>query len=670
LYSGWILPGGVHPTGPKVALIACEVIIIFVLLLMQLAAKPRSLAIPTLLIFAPMVAVPLLLYAVTMHPEIFETDDTPLGNVTVRWAVVMPIFALGVVCMLWGLILLLIRLARRGNKVWIPILVGAVVVFFLCPLPLLVAYFFVGWVTLRPNVEQSEERHGFSDSPVADARTYPASFAKSSSPAPTMITGPEFVIKRFDPKSDKPVTREALGSKITEDEGGWRIDHGAVSNLPQPSLEASPLLLLFEVKGAKIAGCRVTMRAQVKTEAKDPFSQACLEIDTANAGVAKMGPIRNGSTNWSPYEITWDKFEDINPPLFKINARIAWNTSVWIKDLEVVAVRPPGSLINPMQVVESIEPPRFNETIIKKFDPKTDKPFQTEVASARAKVEGTMWVFSTDAAGPDGTSQLILFEIPKQKLANETVIVRLKMKTEKVSGYATVNLAVNGTRYDWVGRYGNNMSTGTTDWKSYELRHDCKEPNPVDLGMVAEIAGHGVLWLKDIEVVKVPTSLQPPRKAQSNEVILKKFTPKEDKPITTEVQMRRVTTEDDGWKIELMGVSELGSRENLPRVHLFQVPAPAKGPSRLTLRFKVKVENVDSAVFEARLQYGVGDQIFKGRTLEGTTNWADHEIAWDASTLEKADAIALDLVLRSKDSSSKATVWIKDVELVKAPRPE
>jgi hypothetical protein len=181
--------------------------------------------------------------------------------------------------------------------------------------------------------------------------------------------------------------------------------------------------------------------------------------------------------------------------------------------------------------------------------------------------------------------------------------------------------------------------------------------------------------VKDLEAVTIPKPPEPAanqKKDAAKETVLKKFDPKTDKPITNEVRMRKVSADDEGWKIELQGLSELGSLENVPVVHLFEVQGVPSQPVRIAFRFKVKTDQIEDARFDVHLRYPSGRYItdafvFKSRTIEGSTNWTSYEISWNAGQLEKADAISFDLLMRAKDGSNKATVWIKDVELVKTP---
>ena len=78
------------------------------------------------------------------------------------------------------------------------------------------------------------------------------------------------------------------------------------------------------------------MRAQVKTEGKNIPSEACLEIDNGERAMGSLGSVRKGSTNWAPYEVSWNCPPNMSPESLKVNVLIVWNGSIWIKDLELV----------------------------------------------------------------------------------------------------------------------------------------------------------------------------------------------------------------------------------------------------------------------------------------------------------------------------------------------
>ena len=57
--------------------------------------------------------------------------------------------------------------------------------------------------------------------------------------------------------------------------------------------------------------------------------------------------------------------------------------------------------------------PSTKETVLKKFDPKMDKPFQTEVDDRRVTVDGDAWRIDARARPPAAVaSALRLFDLP------------------------------------------------------------------------------------------------------------------------------------------------------------------------------------------------------------------------------------------------------------------
>ncbi|MFL5340639.1 MAG: protein kinase domain-containing protein [Gemmataceae bacterium] len=149
--------------------------------------------------------------------------------------------------------------------------------------------------------------------------------------------------------------------------------------------------------------------------------------------------------------------------------------------------------------------------------------------------------------------------------------------------------------------------------------------------------------------------------------MLKKFDPKTDKPITSEIGGRKVTVEGDEWKIEKSGTPELGSENNTPRVRLFELIHSPGVQGRLFLRFKARTEKVNPAFLELRTQW-IGDhgQEAKSKQILGSTNWTDYEVALNIGrpTNEERVTISVDLLVQ-KDLRDNAIVWLKDVELVK-----
>jgi uncharacterized protein (TIGR03067 family) len=603
-----------------------------------------------------------------------------------------------------------------------------------------------------------------------------------ASPPPTTVGTPpskETVLKKFDPKTDKPITNSAEGRKVSEQDGGWQVELQGPPFLGE--IDKAPRTELFELRQPVVAGCRVTLRAQLKTELTAAIgtnvSGFALELDVGPIGAAaKIGPVRRDETNWSNYEVSIDWLRLTNPETLKINARLAAGKGkVLINELQIVTT--------PLLDLPAPKKNGANESILFRFTP-DQKPITTELLFKTIKPEKDGWQIADGSSGGSvehGGPHLRLFELAKPEVAGRRVTVRCKIRSEKVSW---AHLYLRGDQDDpWL-TLGRKIE-GTTNWTDYEFSYEPGLRGQLDrLGVDASL-DRGAIWLKDLEIVKTPSAeflelqrLQgswqavqgeedgkplteeqvkgwrvtvtdrsfaldkgpnsykgeissltvdrephpatvqlmkggpalfllydlegdtwkvcgrPPgtytqvfdskagwlvtfkriptgKPRAENEIVLKKFDPKIDKPVTQQVNYRKVTTEANEWRIELQGVSELGNLDQVSRIHLFEAPGPPNEQSRITLRFKVKTEDVNDARLDVHVRRAaLDDVVVKGRVIEGTTNWTTHEISWDGNMTSKPASVAIDLLMRAKDGTTKAIVLLKDVELVKTPLPK
>jgi hypothetical protein len=119
-----------------------------------------------------------------------------------------------------------------------------------------------------------------------------------------------------------------------------------------------------------------------------------------------------------------------------------------------------------------------------------------------------------------------------------------------------------------------------------------------------------------------------------------------------------ITVEGDGWLIE--------AREEQV-VRLFEVAAPDAEKCLLIYRATMKSENLAGRAFLemwCRLP-GRGEFFSRGlnQPLKGTTDWASYEIPFRLKKGQRPDLIKLNVAVQGSGK-----VWIKDVELLKAPR--
>ncbi len=128
-----------------------------------------------------------------------------------------------------------------------------------------------------------------------------------------------------------------------------------------------------------------------------------------------------------------------------------------------------------------------------------------------------------------------------------------------------------------------------------------------------------------------------------------------DAPITSS----GVTADEGAWRIE---------RSSTGPVPLFEVPQPnGLDGVILTYRAHMKAENVNGkAYLEMWVRVpGRGEFFSRGlaQPLTGTSGWATYEIPF----LLNEKGVRADLVKLNVAFEGGGTVWIKDVELLKAP---
>jgi len=128
-----------------------------------------------------------------------------------------------------------------------------------------------------------------------------------------------------------------------------------------------------------------------------------------------------------------------------------------------------------------------------------------------------------------------------------------------------------------------------------------------------------------------------------------------DTPITA----TGVTADEDGWRIE---------RASAGPVPLFEVALPGLENATLTYRVRMKASDVTGkAYLEMWVRVpGRGEFFSRGlaQPLQGTSGWASYEIPFFLNEKGvKADLVKLSVAFEG----GGGTVWVKDIELLKAP---
>ena len=128
-----------------------------------------------------------------------------------------------------------------------------------------------------------------------------------------------------------------------------------------------------------------------------------------------------------------------------------------------------------------------------------------------------------------------------------------------------------------------------------------------------------------------------------------------DAPITTS----GVTGDDGGWRIE---------RSTAGSVPLYEVSSPGLENALLTYRARMKASDVKGkAYLEMWVRVpGRGEFFSRGlaQPLTGTSGWASYEIPFSLNERGvRADLVKLNVAFEG----GGGTVWMKDIELLRAP---
>jgi hypothetical protein len=137
---------------------------------------------------------------------------------------------------------------------------------------------------------------------------------------------------------------------------------------------------------------------------------------------------------------------------------------------------------------------------------------------------------------------------------------------------------------------------------------------------------------------------------------VKAFSPGRDKPIT----LTGVTAEGGGWRIDATAAGP---------VRLFEVAGATCEACRLVYRAKVKSRDLAAPAFlEMWVRIPAKGQFFSrglDQTVSGSVDWTSVEIPFFLQKGQQADLVKLNVSLQGTGGS----LWIKDVELLRAPLP-
>lgn len=127
----------------------------------------------------------------------------------------------------------------------------------------------------------------------------------------------------------------------------------------------------------------------------------------------------------------------------------------------------------------------------------------------------------------------------------------------------------------------------------------------------------------------------------------------------TPISATGVTADEGGWRIARVGAGA---------VPLFEVPSSGLEGVVLTYRARMKASDVaGKAYLEMWVRVPGRGEFFSrglGQPLNGSSGWASYEIPFVLNEKDvRADLVKLNVAF----DGGGGTVWIKDVELLKAP---
>ena len=144
--------------------------------------------------------------------------------------------------------------------------------------------------------------------------------------------------------------------------------------------------------------------------------------------------------------------------------------------------------------------------------------------------------------------------------------------------------------------------------------------------------------------------------AVSGVEVVRLFSPARDKPLTR----TGVAVDQGGWRIEPASAGP---------VRLFEVAGSSCEACRLVYRAKVKTRNLSAPAFlEMWVRVpGKGQFFSRGldQTVSGSVDWTSIEIPFFFQKGQRADLVKLNVSFQG----DKGSLWVKDVELLKAPLP-
>jgi serine/threonine protein kinase len=448
---------------------------------------------------------------------------------------------------------------------------------------------------------------------------------------------------------------------------------------------------LFEVSEPKVeAGRRLVFRAKMRTaELLGAYLEMqCRFADGIVVTSQKPALLAKGNTDWANYDVAITVPPGERPDLIRLNLKLLgagtrggnvggvplylnrrgdragwaddWHAGLcWIKDVDLLK----ASLSSAEDGKPPTKPPSPSKPVtLKTFDPRTDKPLTENV-----KIEEGAWRIDKFRDGNPADIEFFAVReaVPETGLILFRAKIKSKLKNESFSFDGRLMLGTTDSKefgYDstdtqpWFWREN-------SDWVTLEARYPAyvfHQADPPVIPANLRLAGVGTLWIKDIELVHIPPAQAPkiePPLRKKDEVVVKSFTYK-DKPITKDF----VNETLDGWRF---------TTSNEHSFRLFELIDPDLEGCRLIFRARMRSSLLTGAHLEIRARFPKEPtEVVTPKPpviVEGNTNWATYEVELVLPAKRRPDLLRLNLDILGTTVPDTNRVWIKDMELLKAP---
>ncbi len=310
--------------------------------------------------------------------------------------------------------------------------------------------------------------------------------------------------------------------------------------------------------------------------------------------------------------------------------------------------------------------------LLKRIDPAKEKAIPPRGDPKNVSVENGAWRIVNDTN--TGNFNVLLATVREGIPEDGVIICRAKVKVtaKDPRAWGSLELGIASPsyyEYDWPSS-SSYFDGKVSDWTTKEVRYPANlfiREGPPTIPISVGLHANGTLWVKDLELLHLPTAPPEPPFRRPGETVVKSFTFR-DRPIDRDLLFDSA----DAWRYYA------GETTN---IRIFELSEPKVENCRLILRARMKTKGASGVhlrmIAKFRGVVGVDDTMdTEGKPVavaKGDNDWANYEVIMDLKDGQRPERIDLCLTMIGRDREKTLQsnyVWIKDVELLKAPLPK